>query len=90
MDPVSISRFIGRVRAGEYEEYELVMFIMEILIAPAQTQWLNTQNLTIADLLNGRFNGDQEPTVQALFRDWNLKLGTRLFSISGLPGAYEL
>jgi hypothetical protein len=73
--------FIARVRLGLYEEYELVMFIMQHLLDPSQSDWLNKQKLQIADLLNGRFNGEQEPTIEAFFTDWNLKCGTQLFKL---------
>lgn len=75
----SLENFIQRVKQGLYEEHELVIVIMEYLIHPSQSLWLKEQGLEIADLLNGRFNGEQEPTVQAIFADWNLKCGQVLF-----------
>jgi hypothetical protein len=79
----SLEHFIQRMEQGLYEEYELVMVIMEELINPPQAYWLKEQGLQISDLLNGRFNTEQYPTVQAIFMDWNLKLGKRIFKLGG-------
>lgn len=79
------NEFTQRVKQGFYEEYELVMFIMEYLVNAEQNVWMFEQHLQIADLLNGRFNGEQEPTIEAIFNDWNLKLGTVLFVLRGYP-----
>jgi hypothetical protein len=75
--------FIERVKLGLYEEYELVNFITKYLLHPSQTQWLTEQDLRVEDILNGRFNGEQEPTVEAFLLDWNLNLGVRMFSLGG-------
>ena len=56
---------------------------MENLIHPSQTDWLNTERLRIEDVLNGRFNQEQELTIEAILLDWNLKLGVRVFSLGG-------
>jgi hypothetical protein len=75
------AKFIARVREGSYEEYELVMFVMERLANVFQVIWLHEHNLEIADLLNGRFPVDLAPTAEAIFTDWNLKCGAKLFTL---------
>ena len=77
-----IREMVGKVEMGLYQEYELVQFIMRELIHPTQTLWLKENNLEIADLLNGRWAAELEPTVEALFLDWNLQCGTTLFRIA--------
>ena len=75
------AKFIKRVQGGSYTELELVMFIMERLINVTQIVWLHEHNLEIADLLNGRFPVDLAPTAEAIFTDWNLKCGAKLFTL---------
>jgi hypothetical protein len=79
----AIQAMLEKVHLGLYEEFELVHFIMHYLIHPSQTAWLNAQDLTIQDTLNGRFNGEQEETILAFFQDWNLLCGEKLFSLGG-------
>jgi len=76
-----MDEFIRRVQQGNYDEFEMELFIMENLLHPAQMMWLDKERLTIADLLNGRFKGEQEPTVQAIFNDWNAKCQCILFKL---------
>ena len=77
----STEEFVQRVKEGLYGENDLVMFIMETLIHPSQTLLLDENNLSISDILNGRFPLELVPSIQAIFLDWNLKLGTTLFKI---------
>ncbi len=37
------------------------------------------QYLRIEDLLNGRYGGDDEPGVEAIYGAWNAKLGRKMF-----------
>lgn len=73
--------FAKIVKLGLLEEIGIVIFIMENLINPEQTQWMNDEGLTIQHLLNGKFNDEQIPTVQAIFANWNMKCRTQLFKL---------
>jgi hypothetical protein len=61
------------------EEY-FVIAINEILLTDGQRAYLNDQHLQIADLLNGRIFGQQEPSALAIFADWNARLGRKDYS----------
>jgi hypothetical protein len=60
------------------EEYT-VSTIRRYLLTEPQRLWLFEQNVSIEDLLNGRFDGHLESEVGAMFRDWNAKLGSKHF-----------
>ena len=77
----NIDGFVRDVQKGLYAEHELIMFIMRHLIHPAQASWLHEQGLEIVDLLNGRFNSGQIPTIEAIFTDWNMKCRCVLFRL---------
>lgn len=66
---------------GLYEEMDLVSFIIGYLINAEEVMWMSSQDLHVADLLNGRFSADQSATVQAIFTDWNLKCRRKIFKL---------
>jgi len=65
---------------GNGEEYA-VMFIKAHLRTPAQKEWLDSQDLSIEDVLNGRFGDkpDHEAYIDNMFVEWNAKLGQKVF-----------
>lgn len=61
------------------EEY-LVAAIKRYLRTPEQKAMLDARDISIEDVLNGRIEGeDQDDIYNALFNDWNAKLGFRGF-----------
>lgn len=60
-------------------EHYVVAVIKRCLRTPEQKTMLDHQDLSIEDLLNGRYGGEQEPFVYSLYEDWNKKLGYRYF-----------
>jgi len=63
-------------------ESDTVRFIKAHLRTPEQKKWLDEQDLSIEDILNGRFGAvdGQEAYIQGkLFVDWNTKLGRTYF-----------
>ena len=61
-------------------EHVTVALIMEYLMTPRQWQRLCALVLGVPDLLNGRYDGNAEPDILAMFDDWNSKLGTICFT----------
>jgi len=60
-------------------EENTIDFIKTYLRTEEQRNWLHEQDLTLADILNGRFNGRQESRVKAIQAEWNEKLGQKVF-----------
>ena len=67
----------------EHPDHEepIVDIIKEYLRTDEQRRWMETQDLTIADILNGRFCGTEATVmiIESMFRDWNEKIGKRIF-----------
>ena len=61
------------------EEGDTVLFIKEYLLAEDQRSWLFEYNLSIEDILNGRFGALLESYVDNMLEEWNKKLGKKLF-----------
>ena len=61
------------------DEIYTIDLIKKYLRTDAQKSWLSVEDLTISDILSGRFNENQEPIVQSFFDDWNNKLGSKHF-----------
>lgn len=60
---------------GIGEEPQLVALIKATLLTKTQAKWLAENNLSIEDLLNGRYPIDKETIVVYLcYRNWNKKL----------------
>lgn len=53
--------------------------IKKYLRTPAQKEMLDKFDLTIADLLNGRYAQAYAAAVQSIFDDWNQRLGEKHF-----------
>ncbi len=69
-------------RDGEFfEESHLVTAIRKHLLTPQQRRILADLNLSIEDILNGRVTGYSEWAVDAIFDEWNVKLGFRHFGV---------
>jgi len=65
---------------GEFdEEMYLVQAIKLHLLTLEHKAAIDKLNLSIEDMLNGRYNGKQEPEVTAIYESWNLKLGFHSF-----------
>jgi hypothetical protein len=66
-------------KRGEFhEEHYLVDAIKKHLLTPFQLQRLRSLELSIEDVLNGRFHGTSE-AVARIMEEWNAKLGFRSF-----------
>jgi hypothetical protein len=61
------------------EEEYVVPLIKKYLRTDAQKLWLFVEDLSIEDMLNGRFDQTQEVMVKLYFKEWNQKLGTKHF-----------
>jgi len=60
-------------------EHYLVSAIKKHLLTEEQRKELFEYNLSIEDILNGRYTGDEEPVVLKMYKDWNEKLGWKEF-----------
>jgi hypothetical protein len=60
-------------------EADQVRFIKAHLRTSDQKDWLDKQDLSIEDVMNGRFNEHQEGYIQKMHEEWNLKLGRKIF-----------
>ena len=60
------------------EEY-LVQAIEKHLQTEDQRKRLFDARLSVEKILNGRYYGEQEPLVQAIYNEWNQKLGFKEF-----------
>ena len=65
-------------RQGPDEEYA-VQAIRNHLLTDAQKRQLFDADLSIEDMLNGRFGLSREGLVKDMFADWNEKLGETQF-----------
>lgn len=65
---------------GEFcgEEY-LVPAIEKHLLTEDQRKRMFDAHLSIEKMLNGRYYGRQAPVVQAIYDEWNAKLGFKAF-----------
>lgn len=67
-------------RNGFDKEEYLVAAIKTYLRTPEQKQFLDSRDISIEDVLNGRIEGeDQDEIYEQLHADWNAKLGFRGF-----------
>lgn len=62
-----------------YEEHYSVDAIKRHLMDNDDIVTLSNANISVEDLLNGRFNGAQEPIIERIMDKWNQKLGHRYF-----------
>jgi len=61
------------------DEHWIVDAIKAHLLTPQQRQWLFEHDLSVEDLLNGRYGGDLEEEIYKIYDDWNKKLGFKEF-----------
>jgi hypothetical protein len=61
------------------EEEHVIPLIKLYLLTPEQKAWLTAADLTIADLLNGRYTVSFAGKVSEIYADWNAKLKTKHF-----------
>jgi hypothetical protein len=73
---------VGFWRDGEFcgEEY-LVQAIEKWLQTEEQRKRMFDARLSIEKMLNGRFTADVEKDVDAIFAEWNAKLGFKAFGV---------
>lgn len=65
---------------GEFDEEKyLVQAIKLHLRTPEQKAIIDGLDVSIEDMLNGRYNGRQEKQIEAIYQQWNDKLGFRSF-----------
>lgn len=62
-----------------YDEYLIVIGIKKYLRTPEQKEMLNSFDLSVEDILNGRFYRAEEEMVENIFENWNYKLGKKVF-----------
>jgi len=62
-----------------YNEYQLVDAIKKHLLTDDQKQFLSDNNLSIEDCLNGRVSGKFDTEISIIFREWNTKIGKKIF-----------
>ncbi len=74
--------FWKRQAEGQSEEEELVRVIHGDLLTEGQALWLVQQKLTINNLVNNRYPVSLTDEVEAIFDDWNQKLGRYTFGYS--------
>ena len=67
-------------KEGEFhEEHFSVTAIKKHLLTEEQRKKLFDLNLSIEECLNGRYTGEQEASVHAIYKEWNEKLGFHSF-----------
>jgi hypothetical protein len=69
------------VRAMLYEGGDAynIPIIKQYLRTPEQKAFLDANDWSIEDVLNGRIPGGAPSEIAAMFEDWNSKLGKKLF-----------
>src|SRR6266850_869113 len=60
-------------------EEHTVYMVKYYLCTTEQKAWLDAHNLSGEDLLNCRYDGDDESGVEAIYGAWNTKLGRKMF-----------
>lgn len=61
------------------EEYQLVSAIKRNLLSDEQKKFLFDNDISIEDILNGRFSGDFDKEISMMLKDWNNKIGIKYF-----------
>jgi hypothetical protein len=61
------------------KEHYMVSLIRRYLLTADQRETLHEADLSIEDMLNGRFGAAQESLVLAVFSNWNETLGEKYF-----------
>lgn len=82
LPPEAVEFFRDRLPKGHYEEPELVRAIKTYLLTDAQRAILVKYDWSIEDILNGRNeypDADAEPAQEAMFADWNQRIGSNTF-----------
>ena len=67
------------LNSGMMEEATLIQVIHHFLRTEEQRHLLFDLDMSLEALLNGRYTGEQEAQVYAIFDEWNKKLGTICF-----------
>jgi hypothetical protein len=70
---------LAEFKNGFDDERYLVAAIKLHLRSPEQKRWLDANDISIEDVLNGRVEGGTPQEVLDMFEDWNAKLGFRCF-----------
>lgn len=84
MNTSPLTKEIWRELTSQSEE-ALVRAIKKYLRTENQRDWLHDHDLTIEDLLNGRYPIKIGDEVERLFyRQWNTKLGWKAFGFYGV------
>src|SRR6266702_8808189 len=61
------------------DEHYIVSIIKQFLRTPEQKIMLDTADISIEESLNGRYMPAQGSFIQAMYEDWNTKLGRKYF-----------
>ncbi len=75
--PVSEEAYYRFVNPDSENDHD--QFIRRYLLSDEQRRELFERNLTVLDILNGRFTGEHKSFVYALFDVWNAMLGKKHF-----------
>lgn len=66
---------------GEFhQEWRVVDAIKHYLLSPEQKKWLYKQDLSVEDILNGRYDYKFEKQIIKILKSWNKILGVKHFS----------
>jgi len=84
MPKLNLSEEIIHILEHPDREEHTIDIIKSYLRTEEQRKWMYNQDLSIADILNGRFHGTEATVtiIQSMFNDWNEKIGKRLFRFS--------
>lgn len=64
---------------GSWEESDVVYFLKQYLRTPAQKKILDDLDYSIDDMMNGRIEMQDIPAIDAIFIDWNTRMGIKFF-----------
>lgn len=82
MNDAEAAEFLEAYKQGYHREQDLVRFIRKRLMEPREKLWLARNDIEVADILNGRVEGEQQQNAcDQLMRRWNERAGFRMFHV---------
>lgn len=79
--PIDHTEFQDAAEEGLVDADRAARYIMGYVATRDELNGLLDECLTIQDMLNGGYTGDQEHDVHTLMRKWNERLGFRFFNL---------
>jgi hypothetical protein len=73
--------FLAYMDDGDFEEHVVEEYLMKRVLSKEQKDFLHQNDLTYTMIVNGRYDGTQEPDVYAWMKSVNVTLGWRLFTV---------